>query len=112
MGHDALDEPKPECFGGVDHFARKAQQQGHAATDQARRSLRTAVARYQAEVDLGLPELRLVARDADIASQGDRHATAGGGTVDRRDDRSVQPFHEPRDRLAAAGLRSSRDAAR
>jgi hypothetical protein len=60
---DLLDEPGAQRLVRVDGLARQAEVQGHAAARGARGALRAAEARHQAEVDFGLTEARLLARE-------------------------------------------------
>src|SRR5580658_6923384 len=76
----------------------------HTFAGQSRQTLRTAVARYQSEVDLRLPELRVLARDAYVAGHGKLAAAPERESIDRHHDRFPETLDLTRDALPSAGL--------
>ena len=83
--HDAIHEPDAVRFGGVDHLAGEEELQRASLADEARQPLRPAVARAEAELHLGLSELRRVGGDADVARHRQLAAAAEREAVDRGD---------------------------
>src|SRR6202163_1152289 len=89
----------------IDHLAGQTHEHCHAFAQQPGRALRAAVARQDAEVHLGLAELRVLARDANVARHGELAAAAEREAVDRCDHRHAQAFERARERLTFARLR-------
>src|SRR5205823_1797964 len=63
-------------FVGVDHVAGEDQAEGVTLADQPRQSLRAAIPRGDAELDLWLAELRGIARDPQVTGHGELAAAA------------------------------------
>src|SRR5207237_363739 len=79
---------------GADALARHHEPRGPRTPDQARRALRAAAARKEAEADLREAELSVVARDQQVAAKRQLEAAADAVAVDRghdRDGRRLKP---------------------
>ena len=102
--HDAVDQADPQRLGGVDHAAAEDEFQRPALAHQPRQALRAGEAGHQAELDLGLAELRGVGREPQRAGHRQLAAAAQGEAVDRGDDGLAQLLDQVED--AAARVRA------
>src|SRR3989441_834675 len=105
-GNHLVDEPDAVRFPGVDCLAREDQLQRDALTDEARQTLGPAVAGCNAELQLGLAELGVLTRDAQVAGHRELAPAAQREAVHRRDHRLPARLESPQHGLAAqrAGL--------
>ena len=71
--------------------------------DEAGKPLRAAAAGNEAELDLGLTDLRVLGGDADVAAHRELEAAAEAEPVDRRDERLVRRVHPRAELLDPAG---------
>src|SRR5204862_4107057 len=107
--NDAVHEPDPVRFGGVDHLAGEEELQRASLADETWQALRGAVAGNDAELHLGLAELRRLGSETNVtghrelASAAEREAVDGG---ERRLRRLLEPT---KDALAPFGARLSLD---
>ena len=69
--------------------------------------MRPAVTGYQSEVDLRLAELRVLARDANVAGHRDLAAAAKREAVDRHHDGLAKTLYLARERLSRASFGGS-----
>ena len=105
-GHDLLDEAPVVRGPGVDRVAGEVEQQRAPEPDEPRQALRAAAAGDEAELDLRLPELRVLRRDADVAAHRELEAAAEAEPVDRRDERRARRVH-PRAELLDPARRAA-----
>ena len=101
--HHASDQAGAFGFGRIHHAAGQDQVHRLGLADRARQALRAADARNDAELDLGLAELRVVGRDDDVAQHGELAATA-----ERVSRRRPQPPACARARRGASAAVNSR----
>src|SRR5206468_11680921 len=102
---DLIDEPDPVGLLRVDHLPGQNQLHRNAFPHQPWQPLRAAVAGRDTELYFGLPELRVLARDADVARHRQLAAAAEGEPVDRGDDGFAARLETPQDALAALRAR-------
>ena len=86
-------------LGGVDHLAREDEVERVALAHDARQALRSTVARCDAELDLGLPKPRGLARDPQVARHRELASPAQGVAVDRGHDRLAARLEASQHRL-------------
>ena len=89
--HDARDEAGALGLGRIHHAAGQDQVHRLGLADRARQPLRAADAGNDAELDLGLAELRVVGGDDDVAHHRELAAAAEREARDRRDHRLAHP---------------------
>ena len=106
--HDAVDEAGGQRVGGLDRLARDAHVEGLLDADQPRQPLRAFGARDDAEVHLGLAQLRVGHGDAVVPGHRHLEPAAERRAVDRHDDRLGRVFDAP---AAARASRARRVAA-
>src|SRR5688572_18083227 len=92
--HDAVYQADLQRFGGGYVSAREQQLQSDALPDQARKTLRTAIAGNDPEVDFRLTDAGRVGRDAQRTRQGQFAPAAEGVPVDRRNDGLAEVFDQ------------------
>ena len=91
--HHARDETRAFRLRGIHHAAGEIEIHRLRLADRARQALRAADARNDAELDLGLAELRVVRRDDHVAHHRELAAAAERKARDRRDHRLAHPRH-------------------
>ena len=101
--HDLLDEAPGVRRRGVDGVAPEIEKVRASGADEPRQPLRAAAARDQAELDLGLAELRVVGADPDVAAHRELEAAAEAVAVDRGDEGRVGRVHAVAERMQSAG---------
>src|SRR6185369_10251369 len=84
---DLVDEADGRGLVRADHLSGEDQLHRLALADEPGQPLRAAAAGDDAEVDLGLPELRLLRGDPDVTRERELAPAAEAEAVDRRDDR-------------------------
>jgi hypothetical protein len=85
---DLLDQPPLVGGRGVQEVTPQVEEHRAPEADEAGQPLRAAAAGDQAELDLRLPELRVLGGDADVAAHRQLETAAETEAVDRRDERS------------------------
>ena len=99
---DAVHDAELQRARRRDVVAEQAQLDRRSATREAQQPLRAAEARDHAEVDLGLAELRVLARDAQMTRHRQLHPAAEREAADRRDHRFPEPLDLAHHLLAEA----------
>ena len=97
--HHSVHETDAQCFGRVDDLAGHEQLERTPGPNKPGETLRPAVARADAQLDLRLAELRGVACDAKVTCHRELASTAQRETVDRGDDRLGRGFELSEDVL-------------
>src|SRR5262245_1420712 len=92
-GHYPRHEPHPLGFLRIHHAAGEDHVHRLRLSDRARQPLRPARAGHDADLDLGLPELRRVGGDDDVARERDLAPAAERVAGDRRDHRLAHLLH-------------------
>ena len=106
--HDAVDQADAKRLGGVDHAAAEDQFQRAALPHQPREALRAGETGREAELDLGLAELRGVGRQPHRARHRELASAAQGETVDRGDHGLAQLLDHVEHALPEFGVRLGR----
>src|ERR1700730_7621799 len=86
-GHDAADNPETLGFLRVDHVAGVKHFRGFCGADKLGKEIGTAVVGKQSDLDKVLAEHSAFGSDANVSSESNIHARAGGGAVYGSDDR-------------------------
>ncbi len=112
-GDELVDQTETEGFGGVDKLRREHDAEGGAAADEPGKTLGSAVAGDEAELDLGEAETGLVAGDAEGAGESEFAAATEGDAVDGGDDGLAGAlevgFDEGEDLVTALGVGTAGD---
>ena len=103
FAHDAFHQAPVVRGPGVDELAGHVEEVRAPEPDEAGKPLRAAAAGNEAELDLGLTELRVLRSNADVAAHGELEAAAEAEAVDRRDERLVRGVHPRAELLDPAG---------
>src|SRR5262249_36746916 len=109
---DFVDESDAPSLLGADHPAGENERKGAALADQPRQPLGAAAAGKQAQLDLGLAELRVLDGDADSARHRGLATAAQGKAVDGRNHRLAKILDEIEHLLPDAAGPFSVDRAR
>ena len=106
-GDDAIHEPDAIRLRRVDHLAGEQKLERASLADETRQPLRRAVARHDAELHLGLAELRPICGEAQMTSHGKLASAAEREAVDRGERRLRRPLELAEGALSALGARLS-----
>jgi len=102
--YDGVEEAGRERLGGAGRSTGQDPPPGGGRSDPSGKPARSAPSRHDPEVDLGLAECRVLARDDEIARQGDLATPSEADPVYRSDDGERQPFDRARGRLAEVAV--------